>query len=92
VLGRAAPHPAPAGHDLGVLEVCLGLLTALSAAGLAGVFLGRLRGVTIPAGLVQRGGGALLRLRRLHSGQVGDYVAWAVLGFAVLGGSLALAI
>lgn len=92
VLGRAAPHPVPAGHDLGVLEVGLGLLTALSAAGLAGVLLGRLRGLSLPAGVMERGGGALLRLRRLHSGQVGDYVAWAVLGFAVLGGSLALAI
>ena len=35
---------------------------------------------------------ALLRLRRLHSGQIGDYVAWAMLGFAALGGALALTI
>ena len=35
---------------------------------------------------------AVLRLRRLHSGQIGDYVAWAMLGFAALGGALALTI
>ena len=31
------------------------------------------------------------RLRRLHSGQIGDYVAWATVGFALLGGLFALA-
>jgi hypothetical protein len=34
----------------------------------------------------------VFRLRRLHSGQIGDYVAWAILGFAALGGALALTI
>jgi hypothetical protein len=31
------------------------------------------------------------RLRRQHSGQIGDYVAWAAVGFALLGGPCALA-
>jgi hypothetical protein len=35
---------------------------------------------------------AVLRLRRLPSGQIGDYVAWSMLGFAALGGALALTI
>ena len=31
-----------------------------------------------------------VRLRRLHTGQVGDYVAWLTLGVSVVGGLLAL--
>jgi len=34
----------------------------------------------------------LVRLRRLHSGQIGDYVSWLIVGFALLSGSLALAV
>jgi multicomponent Na+:H+ antiporter subunit D len=30
-------------------------------------------------------------LRDLHSGHIGDYVAWLVFGVAALGGGLALA-
>jgi hypothetical protein len=36
--------------------------------------------------------GGLFRLRRLHSGQVGDYVAWLTVGVAAFGGALALAL
>ncbi len=32
------------------------------------------------------------RLRALHSGHVGDYVAWLVAGFTALGGAFALAL
>jgi hypothetical protein len=31
------------------------------------------------------------RLRRQHSGQIGDYVAWATVGFALLGALFAAA-
>jgi multicomponent Na+:H+ antiporter subunit D len=31
-------------------------------------------------------------LRALHSGHIGDYVAWLALGVAALGGSFALAL
>jgi multicomponent Na+:H+ antiporter subunit D len=34
--------------------------------------------------------GGLDRLRRLHSGRVGDYVAWLVFGAALVGGTFAL--
>ena len=33
----------------------------------------------------------VFRLRRLHSGQIGDYVAWATVGFALLGALIAVA-
>src|SRR5207247_1296693 len=41
------------------------------------------------AGLSER---ALDPLRALHSGRVGDYVAWLVSGVAALGGALALSL
>jgi hypothetical protein len=56
------------------------------------VLLGRLRTpLAPPAWLRGAAGRGFLRLRRQHSGQIGDYIAWATVGFAVLGGSLALA-
>jgi multicomponent Na+:H+ antiporter subunit D len=90
VLERPLP-PDPAGvtHGIGVAEVLLGILTTVGALALAAALLGagRLkRPIWDPAPRVGRG--ALFRLRRLHSGQIGDYVAWLVLGFAVLSGAL----
>ncbi|GEM_PF-5315542 len=32
--------------------------------------------------------GAIQRLRRLHSGHVGDYVAWLTVGMAIIGAVL----
>ncbi len=70
----------------------LDLVTVAGALALAAVLLGRLRTpLPIPAGLRRGAARGFLRLRRQHSGQVGDYVAWATVGFAVLGGGLALA-
>ena len=61
-------------------------------AGQEDLLLGRLRMPLAPPawlrGAAERG---FLRLRRQHSGQIGDYIAWATVGFAVLGGTLALA-
>ena len=39
----------------------------------------------------RHGTGAVIALRRLHSGCVNDYIAWLALGVAVIGGVLALA-
>ena len=36
-------------------------------------------------------GPPILRLRLLHSGHVGDYVAWFTVGLAAVGGAFALA-
>jgi multicomponent Na+:H+ antiporter subunit D len=48
----------------------------------------------VPSGVRRRAvrvlGPPILRFRALHSGHVGDYVAWFVLGLAALGGLFAL--
>jgi multicomponent Na+:H+ antiporter subunit D len=83
------PDPAGATHAIGIVEVFLGILTTVGSLALAAALLGAgglKRPIWDPAPRVGRG--ALLRLRRLHSGQIGDYVAWLVLGFAVLSGAL----
>jgi multicomponent Na+:H+ antiporter subunit D len=93
VLGTPVPPLPHAEHPgIGIGAVALGLLTATGSLGLGYLLLRRPRPFDHPiepSGLV---GPAILRLRRLHSGQIGDYVAWAVLGFAALGGALALTI
>lgn len=93
VLGRALPAEAPAGHlAIGAREVGLALLSVLGSFAVGAALLRRRRPFSYPEGRLNVLGTALFRLRRLHSGQIGDYVAWAVLGFAALGGSLALAV
>lgn len=42
-------------------------------------------------GIERAGTGTVIALRRLHSGCVNDYIAWLVLGLAVIGAALALA-
>jgi hypothetical protein len=46
---------------------------------------------TIPAQVRQAALIGVELLRRQHSGQTGDYVAWTSVGFALLGGLCALA-
>jgi multicomponent Na+:H+ antiporter subunit D len=93
VLGRAVPpRPHIETVHTAAFEVVVALLTVLAAVALAAVLLGRLRTpLAPPAWLRGAAGRGFLRLRRQHSGQIGDYIAWATVGFAVLGGSLALA-
>jgi multicomponent Na+:H+ antiporter subunit D len=87
VLGRPLPPPeAVQPLHGGALEVVLGLLTALGSIALA---VALLRGM-VPA-LPRWALMSFERLRRQHSGQIGDYVAWATVGFALLGGLCALA-
>ena len=77
----AAALPEAAWTTTGVL---LGLASALLAAGLAAVALWAPR---LPA-LLSRAGRrlepAVDGLRRIHSGHVGDYVAWLFLGITAL--------
>ena len=67
------------------------LAVTCGAAGLAAFGLWRRR---LPAALRERGGRALAPalegLRALHSGHVGDYVAWLTFGTAALGGLFAI--
>jgi multicomponent Na+:H+ antiporter subunit D len=89
--GTAVPREA---EELGVgsLEIALGLMTALGSVIVAAWLLRGPRPSAVPAGRWSFLGGPVLHLRRLHSGQIGDYVAWLVLGFAALTGSLAIAV
>jgi multicomponent Na+:H+ antiporter subunit D len=90
VLGR--PAGAPAEADLftpGLTAAALGVASVLAALALAAGML-RGRSVPFPAAARRPAAQAFFRLRRLHSGQIGDYVAWLTVGVAVLGGALAL--
>jgi multicomponent Na+:H+ antiporter subunit D len=93
VLGRPVPRAAPIDYvHASALEVVLGVLTALGAVGLTAVMLGRLRlPYEIPRVVRRAAEAGLWRLRRQHSGQLGDYVAWATVGFALLTGLLTVA-
>jgi multicomponent Na+:H+ antiporter subunit D len=92
VLERPLPAAEPIEYlQTGPIEVALALVTVLGAIGLAAVMLGRpRRPVPVPRGLVRAAESGFERLRRQHSGQLGDYVAWATLGFALLGGLFAV--
>ena len=84
-LATASSYSAPA-HSY--LYAALGLLGAACAAAIS-LFVPGGRWLRTPARLLGSAGTAL---RGLHSGHVGDYVAWLVLGVALLGGSFALAL
>ncbi|HEX2359367.1 MAG TPA: proton-conducting transporter membrane subunit [Solirubrobacterales bacterium] len=90
-------NPVPEGREVesvhvGPRAVAVGFVTTLGAIAVAAALLrfGKLPFLlTLDSGNVAER--ALVRLRRLHSGQIGDYVAWAILGFALLGGGMAVA-
>jgi hypothetical protein len=92
VLGRPIP-PAPSIQYLhpGAVEVILSLVAVLGAIGLTAVLVQRLRlPFRLPRTLVRAAESTSWRLRRQHSGQIGDYVAWATIGFALLAGLFAV--
>jgi multicomponent Na+:H+ antiporter subunit D len=88
--GTAAPvhTPAPEGNWT-VSGILLGLLSAALAVGLAAAALHARR---IPAaGLAARAGGPVLAaLRKVHSGHIGDYVAWLMTGMVTLAAFIGL--
>jgi multicomponent Na+:H+ antiporter subunit D len=90
--GSEGHAPVAAGPSIGVLEVVLAAVGAMAAVALAYALLRRRSPfeLRIDSPLVWER--ALVRLRRLHSGQIGDYVTWAIVGFALLGGALAAAL
>jgi multicomponent Na+:H+ antiporter subunit D len=90
--GQAMPAPAAADvHSPGAVDVLTGALTVAGALGLAAVALLRKR-VAVPGlpGVEHVAVRVLAGLRALHSGYVGDYVAWLAMGTAVLAGLFAL--
>jgi len=78
------PRPLPPQHT-SAESVLLSLLTLAGTIAVAGWGL---RGHPLPRLALA----PLERLRALHSGAVGDYVAWLVLGTSVLGGLFTLAV
>jgi multicomponent Na+:H+ antiporter subunit D len=95
VLSEAAPRslPSPEHYSAAPHSFVFSAITLLGALGLAAaaLFGERLGGPTTrPAG---HAGAIVFRpLHAVHSGRVGDYVAWMVLGVALLGGAFALAL
>jgi multicomponent Na+:H+ antiporter subunit D len=89
--GQVLASPAPGSAAPRAYDWALGAGSALLAAMLA---LWVLRGPRhAAASSLWRAGEALLgRVEALHSGRIGDYVAWLVFGTAALGGAFALVI
>jgi multicomponent Na+:H+ antiporter subunit D len=94
VLRGVVPRPAspPAFHP-GAAPYVYGVISTVGAVGFAAFGLYRRR---LPGALRRFGGrltaGPAARLKALHSGVVGDYVAWLTFGAAALGGLLALTV
>jgi multicomponent Na+:H+ antiporter subunit D len=90
VVPQAGPADAPAPGAIDFLYAALALAGALALAAVA-LIRGRVRDALRPgaAGAADR---ALLGLRELHSGHVGDYVTWLVVGTVVLGGIFAVSL
>jgi multicomponent Na+:H+ antiporter subunit D len=77
--------PVPATH-VEALDVLIGVLTLMAAIAIAGVGLfGRPLLARLPRGVHAGGRGLVLGLRGLHSGHIGDYIAWWTAGAGALG-------
>jgi len=86
--GGAAFPPVAAPARVEPDAYVYGAAAAIGAVTLAalGLFGGPLRR-RAPAALLAPPGAALAALRRLHSGHIGDYIAWWTAGAAALGGA-----
>jgi multicomponent Na+:H+ antiporter subunit D len=89
VLNGAAPHFSPVSHShVETFDYLYGAAGALGALAIASLTL---FGATLHRRLPQTLTGplraAITGLRELHSGHIGDYVAWWTLGTALLGGA-----
>jgi len=88
--GRVVAEPAPSSSPPSVPGTWYGVASAAGAVALAGVALFRRRLSAGFRGATHRlFGPVVLRVRELHSGHVGDYVAWLTFGLALLGGAFA---
>jgi multicomponent Na+:H+ antiporter subunit D len=88
VLHEAKVHwpVAPVTH-VSLFDVLLGLATVLGAVGAAGLGLfGRPLREGLPDAIASPSRGAVRRVRDLHSGHIGDYIAWWSAGASVIGG------
>jgi len=95
VIHGAAPSAIPATAEYSApwhAYLYSGITVALATALAAGALFGhRVRHPLVRA-LERLDDRVLAPIRALHSGHIGDYVAWLVLGVALLGGSFAIAL
>ncbi len=89
VLQGAQPHFAPASTThVETFDYLYGAGATVGALSLAAVTLFAYPlGHRVPDRVIRPALGALGGLRRLHSGHIGDYIAWWTTGAAVLGGA-----
>jgi multicomponent Na+:H+ antiporter subunit D len=94
VLNGASVHwPRVAPSHVESVDVVYAVLTAAGAFGAAALGLfGRPVRESLPARLRDRSGHAVHGLRRLHSGHIGDYIAWWSAGAAAVGLACLLAV
>src|SRR5207245_3670205 len=91
--GRAARPPSPAPEGPSTVGLVYGVAAAACAVGVAAVALFRRRLPAPSRDRVRRlGQPVLFHLRSLHSGHIGDYLAWLTLGLAAVGGLFTLAL
>jgi multicomponent Na+:H+ antiporter subunit D len=90
VIGRAGRALAmvPGKHPE-ALAYGLGALSTVLAIALAGLALGV---VPSPFRIPRRARTIARRVELLHSGRIGDYIAWLTAGVGALGGAVALAL
>jgi multicomponent Na+:H+ antiporter subunit D len=90
--GAAESLPDAPSVELGALAVVLSVVSVAAAVALAAsVLSSRRTGQAVPRAVRQPAVRAFWMLRRLHSGQAGDYVAWLSVGAAALGVLMAVA-
>jgi multicomponent Na+:H+ antiporter subunit D len=91
--GRSVRWPAAPATGVETLDVVIGVLTLAAAVAVAGAGLfGRPLLARLPRGVHAGGRGVVLGLRGLHSGHIGDYIAWWTTGAGLLGGACLLAL
>jgi multicomponent Na+:H+ antiporter subunit D len=84
------PH-LPAPKAPGAADYLYGVLSTLGALGLAWLSLFHERMPRLaPPQITRAVGAAFWRVRLLHSGRVGDYVAWIAFGMTLFGGAFAI--
>jgi multicomponent Na+:H+ antiporter subunit D len=91
--GRNVRWPAAPAIHVEAVDVIIGVLTLVAAFGAAGMGLfGRPLLSRLPGRVRVGGREVVLGLRGLHSGHIGDYIAWWTTGAGVLGGAFLLAL
>ena len=91
--GRAVPLPKLAPSHVALADVLYGVLSALGAVGAAALGLfGRPLRDALPDSVAGLGRDALRTVRFVHTGHIGDYIAWWSAGASVLGGVCLLAL